>query len=180
MEIEQSLYSIKGLAILDNDGNRVIAKYYNNAFTTVKEEKAFEKGLFNKTRKANSEIILHDGMISVYRSNVDLFFYVMGGTDENELMLVNVLNCLYDVVNTILRKQVEKRALMDNMDTTLLAVDEICDQGVIMETDAVAVCERVMLRSDDYATQFSEQSVGQLGYQMIKSAREQFQWSLLK
>ena len=46
-----------------------------------------------------------------------------------QLILVSVLNCLYDAVNTMLRKNVEKRALMDNMDAVFLAVDEICDNG---------------------------------------------------
>ncbi|CAF4379840.1 unnamed protein product, partial [Rotaria magnacalcarata] len=32
-----SLYVIKGIVILDNDGNRILAKYYNQSFSTVKE-----------------------------------------------------------------------------------------------------------------------------------------------
>ena len=46
-----------------------------------------------------------------------------------QLMLVSVLNCLYDSVNAILRKQVEKKMLLDNLDIVMLAVDEICDNG---------------------------------------------------
>lgn len=44
-------------------------------------------------------------------------------------MLVSVLNCLYDSVNTILRKQVEKKMLLDNLDIVMLAIDESCDNG---------------------------------------------------
>lgn len=73
------------MLILDNDGNRILAKYYDkNVLPTVKEQKAFEKNLFSKTHRANAEIIMLDGMICVYRSNVDLFFYVMGSCNENE------------------------------------------------------------------------------------------------
>jgi hypothetical protein len=54
-------------------------------------------------------------------------------------MLVNVLNCLYDAISIILRKQVEKKALLDQLDVCLLAVDEICDAGIVMECDAQAV-----------------------------------------
>jgi len=46
-----------------------------------------------------------------------------------QLILVSVLNCLYDAVSHMLRKNVEKRALIDNMDGIFLAIDEICDSG---------------------------------------------------
>jgi len=47
----------------------------------------------------------------------------------SQLILVSVLNCLYDAVSHMLRKNVEKRALIDNMDGIFLAIDEICDSG---------------------------------------------------
>jgi len=46
-----------------------------------------------------------------------------------QLILVSVLNCLYDTVSHMLRKNVEKRNLIDNMDGIFLAIDEICDNG---------------------------------------------------
>lgn len=73
---------------MDNDGNRILAKYYDCAvFPTTKEQRTFEKNLFNKTHRANAEIIMLDGLTCVYKSNVDLFFYVMGGSHENEVFL---------------------------------------------------------------------------------------------
>lgn len=143
------------MAILDNDGNRILAKYYDkNVFPTSKEQKTFEKNLFSKTHRINAEIIMLDGLTCVYRSNVDLFFYVMGSSHENEvciiikplnssilsriyinlfnlfqLILMSVLNCLYDSVSQILRKNVEKRAVLDSLDIVMLAMDEICDGG---------------------------------------------------
>lgn len=90
------------MAILDNDGNRILAKYYDkNVFATAKEQKAFEKNLFNKTHRANAEIIMLDGLTCVYRSNVDLFFYVMGSSYENEVFRLSVYNHqlqLYDML----------------------------------------------------------------------------------
>lgn len=81
------------MLILDNDGNRILAKYYNpNLFPTPKEQKAFEKNLFTKTHRANAEIIMLDGLTCVYKSNVDLFFYVMGSSHENEVR--NLLLCI--------------------------------------------------------------------------------------
>ena len=82
------------MVIMDNDGNRILAKYFDSAnFPTVKEQKAFEKNLFAKTHRANSEIIMLDGLTCVYKSNVDLFFYVMGACNDNEVSL-----CTYEIL----------------------------------------------------------------------------------
>ena len=46
-----------------------------------------------------------------------------------QLILVSVLNCLYDTVSHMLRKNVEKKAMLENLDGVFLAIDEICDNG---------------------------------------------------
>jgi hypothetical protein len=85
-----------------------------------------------------------DSHIAVYRNNVDLFFYIVGSADENELILANILNLFYDSISIILkyvnclnlnkvsfiyRNQVEKRVLMDHLESILLALDETIDYG---------------------------------------------------
>lgn len=173
--LEPSLYTVKGIAILDNDGHRVLAKYYDSAvFPTSKEQRAFEKNLFNKTHRANAEIIMLDGLTCVYKSNVDLFFYVMGSSHENELILMSVLQCLYDSISQILRKNVEKRTVFENLEIVMLAMDEICDGGILLEADPSAVVQRVAVRTDDIP--LGEQTVAQV----LQSAKEQIKWSLLK
>uniref|UniRef100_A0A4W3HC45 Coatomer subunit zeta n=1 Tax=Callorhinchus milii TaxID=7868 RepID=A0A4W3HC45_CALMI len=143
---EPSLYTVKAILILDNDGERLFAKYYDETYPSVKEQKVLEKNIFNKTHRTDSEIALLDGMTVVYKSNIDLYFYVIGSSHENELMLVAVLNCLFDSLSQMLRKNVEKRALLDNMEGLFLAIDEIVDGGVILESDPQQVVQRVALR----------------------------------
>lgn len=50
--VNLSLYSIKAVILLDAEGNRVLAKYYGTEHTSVKQQKLFEKGLFDKTKRA--------------------------------------------------------------------------------------------------------------------------------
>ncbi|KAK2547744.1 Coatomer subunit zeta-1 [Acropora cervicornis] len=116
--LEASLYTVKAIAVLDNDGERVVAKAQPSQHSLKPEQK-----------KSHAEIIMLDGLTCVYRSNVDLFFYVMGSSNENELILVSVLNAFYDAISLLLRKNVEKRALMDNLDGVMSIVDEIVDGG---------------------------------------------------
>ncbi|XP_014678085.1 PREDICTED: coatomer subunit zeta-1-like isoform X2 [Priapulus caudatus] len=160
--------------ILDNDGNRLLAKYYDSTFPTFKEQKTFEQNLFNKTHRANGKVIMLGGITSVYRSNVDIYFYVVGSSHENELILVSVLNCLFDTTTQLLRKNVEKRTLMENLDTMYLAVDEICDGGIVLESDSSTIVQRVAQRSEELP--LGEQTVAQV----LQSAKDQLKWSLLK
>lgn len=73
---------------------------------------------------------------------------------------MSVLNCLYDSVSQILRKNVEKRAVLESLDIVMLAMDEICDGGIIIDADSSSVVSRVALRSDDIP--LGEQTVAQV------------------
>ena len=62
-----SLYCIQAFIALDTEGNRVLAKYYRSKshpqgepkeFLTLKDQKAFEKGLWQKTKKAGGKTVL--------------------------------------------------------------------------------------------------------------------------
>ncbi|XP_061555580.1 coatomer subunit zeta-2 isoform X5 [Phycodurus eques] len=109
--LEPSLYTVKAVFILDNDGNRLLSKYYDpELYSSMKDQRNFEKNIFNKTHKADNEIAFLEGMTIVYKSSIDLFLYVVGSCQENELMLMSVLNCLFDCLSQILRVILESDA----------------------------------------------------------------------
>ena len=50
--LEPTLNSVKGIMIMDNNGVRILAKYYDeDIFPNTPAQKKFEKTLFNKTHK---------------------------------------------------------------------------------------------------------------------------------
>jgi hypothetical protein len=75
-----------------------------------------------------------------------------------------------------MRKQrgVEKRYLLKSMNLVHLAVDEICDSGVLLEIDASQVVKRVCLKENDVP--LSEQTL----HHVLKSAKEQIKTSMFK
>lgn len=172
------MYTVKAVMILDNDGERILAKYFDDSWPSTKEQKEFEKNLFQKTQRANAEIVMFEGVTCVYRSNVDLFFYVIGSSFENELILVSVLNAFYDAISQLLRKNVEKSSLFDNLDGAMLILDEIVDRGIILESDSNTIAQRVAMKIDDIP--LSEQSVAQVGKHVLQTAKDQLKWSILK
>jgi hypothetical protein len=69
-----TLYAVNAFIVLDTDGHRVLAKYYspkgrmhlgdpdpNKGLQTLKEQRAFEKGLFAKTKKPGGASFFHPG-----------------------------------------------------------------------------------------------------------------------
>ncbi|CAG8698630.1 16468_t:CDS:2, partial [Acaulospora colombiana] len=93
--------------------------------------------------------------------SLDLIFYVIGPQTENELMLNAALTAYMDSLSMLLRNQVEKRSVLENLDLALLCLDETIDEGyvgfnsidtlndnltfhrVIVETDSTAIASRV-------------------------------------
>ena len=78
------------------------------------------------------DIILYDGHLAVYKHSLDLIFYMLGGPLENELMLYSALTAFMDAVHLLLRNQVEKRAVLENLDCVILCLDETIDDGYVL------------------------------------------------
>uniref|UniRef100_A0A2K5P6I9 Coatomer subunit zeta n=1 Tax=Cercocebus atys TaxID=9531 RepID=A0A2K5P6I9_CERAT len=173
---EPSLYTVKAILILDNDGDRLFAKYYDDTYPSVKEQKAFEKNIFNKTHRTDSEIALLEGLTVVYKSSIDLYFYVIGSSYENESLFFPFYRTGSTQAGGLHKSSSRQawRALLENMEGLFLAVDEIVDGGVILESDPQQVVHRVALRGEDVP--LTEQTVSQV----LQSAKEQIKWSLLR
>lgn len=75
----------------------------SNSYPDSKSQIAFEKGLLEKTAKQNSDIILYDNKIVLYKTESDVMMYVVGGMDENEVMLYNVILALRDSMHLLFK-----------------------------------------------------------------------------
>ncbi|KAK1729380.1 hypothetical protein CaCOL14_002650 [Colletotrichum acutatum] len=151
-----SLFSVNAILILSiEDGSRLFSKYYSaphqgtqkdgqtNSYPDVKSQKAFEKGLLEKTAKQTGDIILYDNRIVLYKMESDVMMYVVGGVDENEVLLYNVILALRDSLHLLFKQSVDKRTIVENYDLVSLAIDEIVDDGIILETDPTIIVQRV-------------------------------------
>lgn len=192
MAPNMSLFSVNAILLLSADDNsRILTKYYSpphppanagnnypgaNPYPTLKDQKAFEKGLLEKTAKQSSDVILYDNKIVVFKAESDVMLYVVGGADENEIMLYNVVLALRDSLNILLKNSVDKRTLIENYDLASLAIDELVDDGIILETDPVVIASRVSrppqndvvdVRNLDFASEEGLQRVWQFGKQKL-------------
>jgi len=153
-----SLFSVNAVLILSiDDGARIFAKYYtpphsssganlgaafpNNPYPDVKSQKAFEKGLLEKTAKQTGDIILYDNRLVLYKTESDVMIYVVAGQDENEIMIYNAILALRDSLHLLFKQSVDKRTIVENYDLVSLAIDEIVDDGIILETDPTIIVQ---------------------------------------
>lgn len=177
MAPNMSMHSVQAVLILAADGSpdnaRIFTKYYEpphtshtfatpqQSYKSLKEQKAFEKGLLEKTAKQTSDVILYDNKVIVFKMESDVMLYVVGNPDENEILLYNVVlalrdslsillkyapvmpKCFQDSPLTLYRNSTDKRTIHDNYDLVTLAIDEIIDDGIVLETDPVIVASRV-------------------------------------
>ena len=87
-----------------------MSKYYRaphggepSAYPTVAAQTAFEKGLLEKTVKSTADVILYDNRVVVFKAEGDVMLYVVGGLDENEMLLYQVVIALRDVLQMLLK-----------------------------------------------------------------------------
>lgn len=125
MPTNMTLFSVNAILILSTDDrSRILTKYYSqphtshpsaaagamsssavgsNPYGSVKEQKAFEKGLLDKTNKQSGDVILYDGRVVMYKMEGDVMLYVVGGGDENEILLFGVVLALRDSLAILLK-----------------------------------------------------------------------------
>ncbi|KAF6256050.1 zeta-cop, subunit of COP-I complex [Scenedesmus sp. NREL 46B-D3] len=172
--------TVKSLIVLDSEGRRIAVKYFAPEWATISSQANYEKSLFAKTSRTNArgeaEIIMFDDCLVVYKCLGDLMFYVTGSLNENELILYSALQAFYEATSTLLRQQVDKKTVLENLDLLLLVMDEIVDGGLILETDPQTVAARVTMRGADGEVPITEQTFSQA----FASAKEHLARSLLK
>lgn len=168
---------VSALLVLDNEGKRIAVQYYDKAcksFSSLSEQQAFEKKLHLKTAtssaRMDAEIILFEGQLCLYKFCSDACFFVFASPDENELLVMSILNALEETMSNLLRNQVSKKVLIDNLDLLLLTIDEIVDDGLILETDPVQITSRVAMKGADKA---GAPLVEQTFSQALTSAKDQ-------
>ena len=108
----------------------------------------------------------------MHRSLLDVVVYFIANIDENELLVMGALNTYLDALQMLFRNQVDKRTTLENLDYALLALDELIDGGILLETEPDLITSRVYLRTADT----EEQSVLT---DALKLARDQLARTLL-
>jgi len=82
----------------------------------------------------------------------------------------------FDTISKLLRNQVDKRTMLENLDSVLLALDELVDDGIILEADPAILSSRASMKGAESDLPITEQTLSQA----LQSAKEQFTRTILK
>lgn len=137
--------SVKAIILLALDGKRVLARYFDEKI----KAKQFDKQVYSKTKakKIREQIFTIDGYVVIHRCTNDLHMYVVGSRSENPLILDQILNCVTEVVSSLLNRS-DQHSVHENIDQLTIALDEMCDNGILLEMDPNLVIDRVSLKPD--------------------------------
>jgi hypothetical protein len=172
---------IKAVILQDNEGVRLFAKYYNKEdFSDKLTQIEFEKRLVKKVRSSNArmdtEIALLEGYTVAFKLGTDVTLAIVGSGDENELILVAVIDSLFESITALLRGAIDKKNVLASLELVLLAVDETIDGGIILELDSTAVEARVMLKGavPDSISSYKEMTIGTVVEKLRDRTAKQF------
>ena len=120
----------------------------------------FERTLFTKSNKQDgaatsklnmyeNDIMNVDDYVAVFRCYTDMTVYVIGdGKQDNELILASVLDTIHDCFDQVFKHNIERKSLINNMTGVILVIDELIDQGIIMQLDANIILQRIGSKND--------------------------------
>ena len=72
---------------------------------------------------------MFDNIISVFKSGGDTTMYAISGMEENELILASVLNGAFDAISDMLKANMDRTVMLENLELVLLTFDEVVDGG---------------------------------------------------
>mmetsp|Transcript_2601 Transcript_2601/g.7832 ORF Transcript_2601/g.7832 Transcript_2601/m.7832 type:complete len:183 (-) Transcript_2601:140-688(-) len=140
---------VSSVVILNAEGMRICARYCNKTlFPDLEAERHFERELMKKVSIIagghDEDVFEMDHHIVVYKPFDDVVIFLTGAGDENELVLVEALRTYEDALSLLLRRMIDEENLLRNLESVLLAMDELIDQeGIILETDSTELAARI-------------------------------------
>jgi hypothetical protein len=94
-----------------------------------------------------ADITILDGNACVFLVGDDCYVCVVGSTVENELVLGAVLDTIWESMCSLLKVTTPSpRAIMSHIALTMIVIDEVIENGRILELDVEQVVDRVKLK----------------------------------
>jgi len=139
----------------------------------------FEHLIFSKSTlspQQELDVLVLENSLVVYRCASDFQIYVIGPSCENEVIIATVLQGIYGAISLLTNGILEKQVLLEHFDVCMLAIDELVDEGLILEIDSDSIYQRVCMHESTSDLGGMENPLTQV----LASAREQISRNLLR
>lgn len=188
---DQGLCQILAMLVLDADGNRLAVKYSSLArkelWNGVKPQLAFEQRVINKLPKSSNtknevDVAVIDDHTVLYQACNDVVVCAVSSATENELVVLQLVEGVVSAMSSaasgsFLSTGMTKQLVLDNLADILFILDEVTDDGIIMETEEEKISARVKMI--DEAEVANSQQAEQMFQKATQSAKQKLLGSLL-
>lgn len=125
--------------------NRIYSKYYPNEelFSEENSKLDFEKSIMKRISTSDSDFIIHQDRMVLFRRSFDVVIMIVAKMDENEMFLYEVIECLLLVLREVIKPQLDSIALLDNYDLLVVALDQIIMEGIPLDLDSLDIISRL-------------------------------------
>mmetsp|Transcript_49639 Transcript_49639/g.146714 ORF Transcript_49639/g.146714 Transcript_49639/m.146714 type:complete len:195 (+) Transcript_49639:60-644(+) len=190
--MEDGLCQILALLVLDSDGARLAVKYSSVArkelWVGSKAQLAFEKRVISKLPKpsvARSEVdvAIIDNYTVLFQAFNDVVVCAIASEEENELVVLQLVEGIFNAMSqsaqggSFLSSGLTKQLVLDNLSDVLFILDEVVDDGIIMETDEEKISARVKMIDETEIT--SSAQAEQMFQKATTSAKKKLLDSLI-
>lgn len=103
---------------------------------------------------------------------------IISSPQESDLISATVLSTLDRTLSTLLERHMSERVMLNNLDMIGLAVDELTDQGLVIETDPTEIIRKINIRSDSVSDHLNMDSMEHTLSSALSLAKDQFLRSL--
>lgn len=175
---------VKAVIVVNHEGKRICSRFCDHALLNDHSaQREYEVSLLHKVQSMGElsdsvDVMEFKDSVVAYKQVEDLFMFVVGAGDENELVMAEVLQSLDETLNAFMHGQVFEEAVLEELESLLLIIDELVDQeGIIMETDPSELASRIGEPGESIIDQIplGDQTLGQA----LQSARDQITRSIL-
>mmetsp|Transcript_322 Transcript_322/g.309 ORF Transcript_322/g.309 Transcript_322/m.309 type:complete len:187 (+) Transcript_322:3-563(+) len=144
--------------ILDNEGKRLYSKYYvpeSNELFKIQAQKDFEKKIchsvinFNVNRNDEIDIFNLNEYVLISKINKEVAFFIGAHESDNESIISNFFEVLLETLENVCNKNVNRKGILDNYQNVVTLVDEMIDNGIIINTDGENLEDKVFMKEKD-------------------------------
>ena len=141
--------TVKAVLLIDLDGKRIYSKYYEkNPTLPINKQHDIEQRIAKSVAgKGNNELFLLDKYVVLYRTMSDVIVAMLTDPQENEIFVNMALMCIVDGFERIFERNFDKKVALEYYDKIAIAIDEVIDDGIILETDSQQLADRVNFKN---------------------------------
>ncbi len=142
---------INFIIFLDNDGNRLYSKFYDKISNTKEFEIKLSKFVINNNIQRNDvDIFIFDNYTIVSKISPEIAIFIGSDENTNECLLVNFYDTLEYCLFNIIENSLTKEKLLKNYDKIVILIDELINDGLIMNINVDNIDKIIKLEDDNF------------------------------